>query len=246
MRDLLTDTLDNKVRGTVVKTANKCVRSSPPMRGKRRARPRKRRVRRDPAAAHELILAAAEHLFADRGPDAVGLKDVARAAGVSHALVSHYFGTYEQLVATALERRLALVRERVFAKLLDTQSEPGASELLERLWAALDDPTTLRLTAWALLTRRADDPRFLPTPDQAPLRVIADAIEQRLASRKRGRSRRGDVEFTIVAALTMSYGYALLGPALRAALGTPSSTAARDDFRTRVVAMLEAYLRISE
>jgi AcrR family transcriptional regulator len=207
-----------------------------------RARPKRTRQRRDPEAARQLILAAAEHLFAEKGPDAVGLKDVALAAGVSHALVSHYFGTYTALVSAALERRLALVRERVFADLLDRRSEVGAADLLERLWSALDDRTTLRLTAWALLTRHTDDRRLLPTAPDAPLRVLADAITQRMTSRAHARPRRAEVEFTITAALAMTYGYALLGPALEAALGHSEDPSARDKFRKRVAAMLEEYM----
>src|ERR1700733_1325987 len=80
----------------------------------RAKKPTKPRVRRDPEAARELILAAAEHLFANQSPDVVGLKDVARVAGVSHALVSHYFGTYDRLVDAVLERRAALTRAGVF------------------------------------------------------------------------------------------------------------------------------------
>ena len=65
----------------------------------------KKRVRRSPDEARTLILDAADRVFAKKLPDAVGLKDVAREAGVSHALVTHYFGTYDGLVEATLERR---------------------------------------------------------------------------------------------------------------------------------------------
>ena len=68
-------------------------------------------MRRTPEAARDEILAAAERVFTDALPDSVGLKDVAREAGVSHPLVSHYFGTYEGLVDATLERRLLKLRE---------------------------------------------------------------------------------------------------------------------------------------
>src|SRR4051794_7784372 len=71
------------------------------------------RKRRDPDEARSHILTAAERVFAEHVPDVVGLKEIAREAEVSHALVSHYFGSYEALVEATLERRLRAVRERV-------------------------------------------------------------------------------------------------------------------------------------
>ena len=47
------------------------------------------------------------------------MKDVARGAGVSHALVSHYFGTYDALVEAVLERRAEAIRRGGFADLVD-------------------------------------------------------------------------------------------------------------------------------
>ncbi len=65
------------------------------------------RTRRSPEEARAVILRAAESLLADRGPDGVGLKDVAVRAGVSHALVTHYFGTIDALIDAALEAHAA-------------------------------------------------------------------------------------------------------------------------------------------
>ena len=64
----------------------------------------RKRVRRSPEEARTLILDAADAVFREHLPDAVGLKEVAKAAGVSHALVTHYFGTYANLVEAALEK----------------------------------------------------------------------------------------------------------------------------------------------
>src|SRR4051812_23554771 len=72
-----------------------------------------KRVRRTPEEARERILEAAERVFATHLPDVVGLKDVAREAGVSHALVTHYFGTYAALVEATLERRFDKVRDEL-------------------------------------------------------------------------------------------------------------------------------------
>src|SRR5438128_1297088 len=80
------------------------------------------RRRRPPELARQEILDAAERVFARFQPDQVGLKEVAREAGVSHALITHYFGTYAGLVEAALERRNRATREAALARL----REPSA------------------------------------------------------------------------------------------------------------------------
>src|SRR5262249_38402902 len=139
----------------------------------------KPRARRAPEEARRLILDAAERVFAARGPDAAGLKDVAREAGVSHALVSHYFGTFGGLAAATLDRRAAAARETIFADLARTAGEPDPAALLERLWSWVSDPLTLKLAAWTWLSGRSDDHAFFPARVQG-LRLVADALEPRL------------------------------------------------------------------
>jgi AcrR family transcriptional regulator len=53
------------------------------------------------------ILAAARLLFAEQGILAVSVRDVAKAAGVTHGLVHHYFGTKERLVAEVIKEEIA-------------------------------------------------------------------------------------------------------------------------------------------
>jgi TetR/AcrR family transcriptional regulator, repressor for neighboring sulfatase len=198
------------------------------------------RVRRDPEAAKELILASAARVFAERGPDAAGLKDVARGAGVSHALVSHYFGTYEALVEAVLERRVEAIRRGVFADLVDPIEDIHPRALLERLRVHVGDPATSRLVAWALLSGRAEGAQFFTRRVQG-LRLVADAIEPRLKRRHGRRLTRADVEFAILAALSFTYGLALAGSSLHASLGreaTPDSERALFD---RFAHMLELY-----
>lgn len=57
------------------------------------------KVTTDPAVPlHRRLLDLAEQTVADSGPDAVGLRDVARRAGVSHAAPVHHFGSREGLL----------------------------------------------------------------------------------------------------------------------------------------------------
>jgi AcrR family transcriptional regulator len=61
---------------------------------------------RDAARTRHKILQAARHLFAKSGIDAVGIRDIAEAAGVSHGLVQRYCGTRAQMVAGILQEEV--------------------------------------------------------------------------------------------------------------------------------------------
>src|SRR5262245_55001235 len=148
----------------------------------------KKRVRRDPAEARELILDAADKVFATKLPDVAGLKDVAKAAGVSHGLITHYFGTYDALVEATLERRF----ERLRSKLLPTMvklvaEEADARKLLDAhrraVIEAASDPAMVRLGVWAALSGRASATDFFPHRMQG-LRLLADALESRSKARR--------------------------------------------------------------
>jgi TetR/AcrR family transcriptional regulator, repressor for neighboring sulfatase len=58
-------------------------------------------VGRDEVAA--AILAAAADMFAERGPAATSIRDIAARSKVNHGLVFRHFGTKEQLVGAVLD-----------------------------------------------------------------------------------------------------------------------------------------------
>ncbi|MDT5138250.1 MAG: TetR/AcrR family transcriptional regulator, repressor for neighboring sulfatase, partial [Mycobacterium sp.] len=49
------------------------------------------------------VLAAAADLFAERGPAATSIRDIAARSKVNHGLVFRHFGTKEQLVGAVLD-----------------------------------------------------------------------------------------------------------------------------------------------
>ena len=124
------------------------------MAAKRPKPPPRPRLRRTPEDARAHILDAADGVFRDHLPDAVGLREIAAAAGVSHGLVTHYFATYDGLIAAAIARRLDAARTAAFAHLAQMTFAPDEVPLLSVLVDLLEDRTLVRLLVWSLLSGR--------------------------------------------------------------------------------------------
>jgi AcrR family transcriptional regulator len=89
------------------------------------------RTRLDPALRREQILEAAERVFQTRDPVEVTFEELARAAGVSRALVYNYFGDKGGLVAAVYLRSLHRLHQE-----LDEAVDPDAPAA-ERLRASV-------------------------------------------------------------------------------------------------------------
>jgi TetR/AcrR family transcriptional regulator len=90
--------------------------TTPSPRTRRRSRPRRvgrPRARATPSDVRGDLLAAAASEFGARGFAAVSLRDVAKRAGTTAAMVHYYFGDKHGLFAALLEDALAGVLERV-------------------------------------------------------------------------------------------------------------------------------------
>ncbi|WP_019927838.1 helix-turn-helix domain-containing protein [Nocardia sp. BMG111209] len=68
---------------------------------RRAAPPREGPVGREAVAA--AVLTHAADLFAERGPTATSIRDIAERAGVNHGLVFRHFGTKDELVGRVLD-----------------------------------------------------------------------------------------------------------------------------------------------
>ena len=79
----------------------------------KRPAPKIREKVRDAERTRELILDAAERLFADRGYEETSLAEVGRMAGVSRATPGYFFGSKAELHHAVLERCFADVRKAV-------------------------------------------------------------------------------------------------------------------------------------
>jgi AcrR family transcriptional regulator len=93
-------------------------------------------------AARTALLDTAERLFAERGIEAVSLRDVSAAAGQrNHSAAQYHFGDRRGLVAAVFERRMAEVSGRRHAR-LDTLAATGDHLDVEALVAAIVIPLT--------------------------------------------------------------------------------------------------------
>lgn len=204
----------------------------------------RRRTRRSPEEARALILEAAERVFATHLPDVVGLKEVAHEAGVSHALVTHYFGTYSALVEATLERRFFKLRDELVPAVMELvagEADPIAVVSAHRraIAKAASDPATVRLVTWALLSGRTAADDFFPHRMQG-LKLLVDVLQAR------SRAPRADLEFVLFASFGLTTMWTLGRRAFAGALGHKPTRELEDAFESRIDAMLETFLRSAE
>jgi len=200
------------------------------------------RRRRDPDIARTEILDAAERLLAESTPDAIGLKDVALAAGVSHGLVSHYFGTYGDLIESVLVRRIRTLREETLARM--SMADALAEQLVDVLFDTLEDPLYVRLSLWAFASGRALGPDSFPFREQG-MRIVTDAVTARvLADRPElePRGLRERVELALCLANSSAYGYTVGKEAWLGALGRKPSVAFDASLRRALAEMLRRFV----
>jgi AcrR family transcriptional regulator len=110
---------------------------------------------RDASATRAAILEAARTLFAERGFDGVGLREIAARAGINVALTSRYFGSKEDLFKSAITEgfvfaEIANVKRQDFGRHLAnyilSKRERGALEPLLALLRSTGNPQIAALT----------------------------------------------------------------------------------------------------
>jgi AcrR family transcriptional regulator len=180
--------------------------------------------RRPPEAARREILEAAMRVFRHHHPDEVGLKEVAREAGVSHALITHYFGSFGGLCDAALELRVVALRELMIARMSLAGGLDRPGDLLATLFEALEDPVHKRLWMWALATERTAANDFFPLRNQG-LRLVAERVASSIAATTGAEDSAilPEVERTLLVGVAAAYGYTIGRQALVGALGKPVS-----------------------
>jgi AcrR family transcriptional regulator len=199
----------------------------------KRSRPR---LRRSPEDARAHILDAADRVFREHLPDAVGLREIAAEAGVSHGLVTHYFTTYEGLIAAVIARRLDAARTTAFAHLAQMTFAPDEVPLLSVLVDLLEDRTLVRLLVWSFLSGRGAE----IVGRDGQLGRLIDSMAGRFAAVGTPRPR-PRLEFAAMVALASITGWAVLGDAMDRAFGR-SAPVELAVLRTELQRMLRVYV----
>lgn len=174
----------------------------------------KTRVRRTPEAARENILAAAEALLVEQGPQAIKLADVAKAAGVVHANVIHHFGSIAGVETALMERMIRQLTDKVLAALDRPDAVLGVGA--QALFDAFEAKGAARLAAWLELTGEG--------ARMTLVREVVDEIVQTRLARDSGVDRDAAVDF-ILLNIILAVGVGLFGPTLSALLGRPPERA---------------------
>ncbi len=122
---------------------------SDPVSGK----PTPKRRRLEAADAREAILAAAEALLVESGPDGLRLTEVAMRAGVSHPNVLYHFGTVSELQTQLAQRVTVRLAEQV-AQVYESEDPLSLSvdRVVEGVFRVFDEGGYARLIAWLSLS----------------------------------------------------------------------------------------------
>ena len=132
-----------------------------------KATPRRRLTADERRAA---ILASALDVFSERGYHASSIDDIARAAGISKALIYEHFSSKEELYGSLLEQHAGELFERLAAAV--PQAGAGAPRLatgMDAFFRFVED----RRGAWRMLFREATDPEVAAVLDRIVAQVTA-------------------------------------------------------------------------
>jgi len=95
------------------------------------------------SGTREAIAAAAQRLFAERGYDRTTIRGIAAAADVDPALVSHYFGTKQELFAAVTDLPWGLDEAMVW--IVDGPRSKIGARFAEFLVGVLEEPESRRV-----------------------------------------------------------------------------------------------------
>ena len=144
-----------------------------------------RPINADADATRARILHSALQLFSAHGIDGASIRDVAKGAGVSLAMVHHYFGSKDELhraVIHSMYAELATMREMLVAAIARSEATSGSIEDLLEI-AVVEGYRFARahVTEVRLMLRDAVLSGTLPEGGRESLEPFLDLASERLA-----------------------------------------------------------------
>jgi AcrR family transcriptional regulator len=196
---------------------------------------RVKRLRRTSEEARRLILETAQGLIASTGPEGLRLQDIAAAAGISHSLILHHFGSREGLVRALTRQAVAELRDKLVAAMEAT--EYSLEQQLDRVFDAFRDGLAQRLVWLATV-----DATGGAEGNQMIIRDIADRLHaRRVAAAPPGMAiPREDTDSLIHLVATAAFGDALFGAQLHRSAGLPATSETDRRFRLWLAALIRA------
>ncbi|HEX3536741.1 MAG TPA: TetR/AcrR family transcriptional regulator [Stellaceae bacterium] len=195
-----------------------------------------RRQRRTPEEARRLILDTAQELIARTGPEGLRLQEIAAAAGISHPLILHHFGSREGLVRALTQQAVTELRDRLLAAL--GSEEYSLGQQLDRVFDVFRDGLAQRL-AWLATV----DPQGQQTGTAMVMRDIADGLHaRRVAVAPQGAAiERADTESLIHLIAAAAFGDAIFGAQLRRSAGLEQSSETEQRFRSWFASLIREH-----
>jgi len=194
-----------------------------------------KRVRRTPDEARRVILDAAQAAIARTGPEGLRLHDIAAAAGVSHPLILHHFGSRAGLVRVLTREAIVELSDKLVAAM--TEPDHSTEQQLGRVFDAFRSGLGQRL-AW-LATVDPDGDQSGATMIQ---REIADHLHaRRVATAPPGITvAREDSLFLVHLIATAALGDAIYGAQFRRSAGLEEGPETDSRFRAWLAALIRA------
>jgi AcrR family transcriptional regulator len=194
-----------------------------------------KRVRRTPDETRRLILDAAQAAIARTGPEGLRLHDIAAAAGISHPLILHHFGSRAGLVRALTREAIIELGDKLFAAMIEP--DHSTEELLGRVFDAFRNGLGQRL-AWLATVD--------PDGDQGGATMIQREFADRLHARRVAAAPPGanvvleDSLFLVHLIAIAALGDAIYGAQFRRSAGLPEGPETDARFRAWLAALIRA------
>ena len=187
------------------------------------------RRRGTPEQAKIEILAAAENIFMDEGPDALRIKNVAKRAGMTPPTILHHFGSATGLLQ-ALQHNFSRHIRQEFLDVLGGQ--PITPQVWHKLCSRLSDPKLGKMLCYLL--SEGIDP--FPPSEEAGLSLVAKQLPGDDLKHK---------QHLILMVIYAMYGEGIFGSHLRERLGLENSEQTKVEFQNWIFSVLTRPLSLN-